>query len=120
MYIIFLGAPGAGKGTQAVMLAEKLNLEQVASGDLFRQALQNETELGLKAKSYMEKGMLVPDKITTQMVLDRISAPDIIGRLPKNSNRIWEPITPGILSICIAKSYQNNRIAVWLLLQRDL
>jgi len=89
VYIIFLGAPGAGKGTQAVMLAEKLNLEQVASGDLFRQALQKETELGIKAKSYMEKGQLVPDEITIQMVLERLSAPDcengaILDGFPRN------------------------------------
>ncbi len=89
MYIILLGAPGAGKGTQAVMLAEKLNLVPVASGDLFRQALQQETELGIKAKSYMEKGQLVPDEITIQMVLERLSAPDcengaILDGFPRN------------------------------------
>jgi adenylate kinase len=89
VYIILLGAPGAGKGTQAVMLAEKLNLVQVASGDLFRQALQQETELGKKAKSYMEKGQLVPDEITIQMVLERLSAPDcekgaILDGFPRN------------------------------------
>ena len=61
MYIILLGAPGAGKGTQAVNLAKKLGLVQVAAGDLFRKALEQKTELGLQAKSYMEKGMLVPD-----------------------------------------------------------
>ena len=76
MYIILLGAPGAGKGTQAVTLAQKLNLVHLASGDLFRQALERETELGMQAKSYMEKGMLVPDEITIRMVLERISAPD--------------------------------------------
>ena len=76
MYIILLGAPGAGKGTQAVMLAENLKLVQVASGDLFRQALRDETELGLKAKAYMDKGQLVPDEITIQMVLERLAAPD--------------------------------------------
>ena len=79
MYIILLGAPGAGKGTQAVMLSDKLNLVQVASGDLFRQALRDETELGLKAKAYMDKGQLVPDEITIQMVLERLSAPDCIN-----------------------------------------
>ena len=92
MYIILLGAPGAGKGTQAVMLAEKLNLVQVASGDLFRRALQQETELGLKAKSYMEKGQLVPDEITIQMVLERLSAPDcengaILDGFPRNTQQ---------------------------------
>lgn len=89
MYIILLGAPGAGKGTQAVMLAEKLKLVQVASGDLFRQALQQETELGKKAKVFMEKGQLVPDEITIQMVLERLSAPDckkgaILDGFPRN------------------------------------
>ncbi len=89
MYIILLGAPGAGKGTQAVMLAEKLELVQVASGDLFRQALAQETELGKKAKVYMEKGQLVPDEITIQMVLERLAAPDckngaILDGFPRN------------------------------------
>ncbi len=77
MYIILLGAPGAGKGTQAVMLAGKLKLVQVASGDLFRQALREGTELGEKAKAFMEKGQLVPDDITIRMVMDRLSAPDV-------------------------------------------
>ena len=89
MYIILLGAPGAGKGTQAVMLAEKLNLVQVASGDLFRQALRDETELGKKAKTFMDKGQLVPDEITIQMVLDRLAAPDcdngaLLDGFPRN------------------------------------
>ncbi|MGD9143332.1 MAG: adenylate kinase [Dehalococcoidia bacterium] len=89
MYIILLGAPGAGKGTQAVMLSEKLNLVQVASGDLFRQALRDETELGLKAKEYMDKGQLVPDEITIQMVMERLAAPDcrngaILDGFPRN------------------------------------
>jgi len=89
VYIILLGAPGAGKGTQAVMLAEKLKLVQVASGDLFRQALAQETELGKQAKVYMEKGQLVPDEITIQMVLERLAAPDckngaILDGFPRN------------------------------------
>ena len=89
MYIILLGAPGAGKGTQAVMLAEKKRLVQVASGDLFRKALQQETELGKKAKVYMEKGQLVPDEITIQMVLERLAEPDckngaILDGFPRN------------------------------------
>jgi adenylate kinase len=77
MYIILLGAPGAGKGTQAVMMAEKLGLVQVASGDLFRKALGEQTELGKKAKMYMDKGQLVPNEITIQMVLERLEAPDV-------------------------------------------
>jgi adenylate kinase len=89
VYIILLGAPGAGKGTQAMMLAEKMELVQVASGDLFRKALQQETELGKKAKVYMEKGQLVPDEITIQMVLERLAEPDckngaILDGFPRN------------------------------------
>ena len=89
MYIILLGAPGAGKGTQAVNIARKLNLTHIASGDLFRQALEQGTKLGTQAKSYMEKGELVPDGITTQMVLERLSAPDseagvILDGFPRN------------------------------------
>jgi len=89
LYIILLGAPGAGKGTQAVMLAEKEKLVQVASGDLFRKALQQETELGIRAKAYMEKGQLVPDEITIQMVLERLAEPDckngaILDGFPRN------------------------------------
>ena len=76
MYIIFLGAPGSGKGTQAAYVAQKLNLVHFASGDLFRQAVEQGTELGMQVKSYMEKGVLVPDQVTIQVVLERISAPD--------------------------------------------
>jgi len=76
VYIILLGAPGAGKGTQAVYVAQKLNLVHIATGDLFRQAIEQGTELGMQAKSYMEKGMLGPDEITIRMVLERLSAPD--------------------------------------------
>jgi len=89
MNIVFLGAPGAGKGTQAANVAKELSLAHIASGDLFRQALAQGTELGLQAKSYMEKGMLVPDEITIKMVLERISAPDcetgiILDGFPRN------------------------------------
>lgn len=79
MYIIFLGAPGAGKGTQAARLAGELGLVHIATGDLFRQAVEQGAELGLKAKSYMEKGVLVPDQITIGLVLERLSANDTAG-----------------------------------------
>jgi adenylate kinase len=79
VYIIFLGAPGAGKGTQAASVARRLKLVHIATGDLFRQALERGTELGLRAKSYMEKGVLVPDQITIDMVLERLSAADSAG-----------------------------------------
>ena len=76
MYIIILGAPGAGKGTQADILSQEMNLTHIASGDLFRQALEKRTEIGLLAKSYMDKGELVPDEITIKMILERINQPD--------------------------------------------
>jgi len=76
MYIIMLGAPGAGKGTQADMLSQEMDLPHIASGDLFRQALEERTEVGLLAKSYMDKGELVPDEITIKMILERINQPD--------------------------------------------
>jgi adenylate kinase len=71
-YIVLLGAPGAGKGTQAVTLAEHLGLAHVSSGDLFRYNLSQGTELGVLAKSYMDKGALVPDHVTISMVMDRL------------------------------------------------
>jgi adenylate kinase len=76
MYIIMLGAPGAGKGTQANILSQEMNLPHIASGDLFRQALEERTEVGLLAKSYMDKGELVPDEITIKMILERINQSD--------------------------------------------
>ncbi len=76
MYIILLGAPGAGKGTQAIYVAGKLNLVHIATGDLFRQAIEQGTELGIQAKAYMEKGILGPDEITIRMVFERMSDPD--------------------------------------------
>ncbi len=76
VYIIFLGAPGAGKGTQADRAAEALGLVHISSGDLFRQAVERGDELGLKVKTYMNEGMLVPDEITINVILGRISEPD--------------------------------------------
>jgi adenylate kinase len=76
MYIIMLGAPGAGKGTQADILSQEMDLPHIASGDLFRQALEEKTEVGLLAKSYMNKGELVPDEITIKMILERINQSD--------------------------------------------
>ena len=76
MNIVFLGAPGSGKGTQAKILQSKLGLVHVASGDLFRYNLNNDTELGKQARQYMERGELVPDDITIAMVADRLRQPD--------------------------------------------
>jgi adenylate kinase len=76
VFIVMLGAPGAGKGTQAKMLSQKVGLPHISSGDLFRENIKNQTELGKMATSFMEKGELVPDDVTIAMVQDRLSQPD--------------------------------------------
>lgn len=76
MKIIMLGAPGAGKGTQAKRIAAKYGIPHISTGDIFRANIKNGTELGMKAKSYMDAGGLVPDEITIGMLLDRIHQPD--------------------------------------------
>jgi adenylate kinase len=75
-YILLLGAPGAGKGTQAQVLRERYGLPHVASGDLFRDNLKRETELGRLAQQYMDRGELVPDDVTVRMIRERLSQPD--------------------------------------------
>ncbi len=75
-YAVLLGGPGAGKGTQAERLARNLDIPQVSTGDLFRENLKKETDLGLLAKQYMERGELVPDEVTVGMVRERLSRPD--------------------------------------------
>jgi adenylate kinases len=71
-----LGAPGAGKGTQAKMLADKYDIPHISTGDIFRANIKNGTELGTKAKEYMDKGLLVPDELTCDLVVDRIKQDD--------------------------------------------
>lgn len=77
--LILFGAPGAGKGTQALRLAAELSLPHVSTGDLFRENLGQETELGLRARKYMEAGELVPDELVTDMLLSRVARPDCAG-----------------------------------------
>lgn len=76
MKIIMLGAPGAGKGTQAERIAEKYAIPHISTGDIFRANIKEGTELGTKAKSYMDQGLLVPDSLTVDLVMDRISQSD--------------------------------------------
>lgn len=76
MFLVLLGPPGSGKGTQAERLKEQLGLPHVASGDLFRENIGNETELGILAKKYMDRGDLVPDDVTIGMVRERLQRPD--------------------------------------------
>lgn len=75
-YIVLLGPPGAGKGTQAQVISKEMNLAHISSGDLFRENLKNQTELGKLAQGYMSRGELVPDDVTIAMVKDRLTLPD--------------------------------------------
>ena len=89
MYLVLMGAPGAGKGTQAKKLESELGLPQVSTGDLFRYNLKNETELGKLAQTYISKGQLVPDDVTVAMVRDRLAQDDckngaILDGFPRN------------------------------------
>ena len=76
MKIIMLGAPGAGKGTQAKMIAEKYQIPHISTGDIFRANIKNGTELGKEAKKYMDQGQLVPDELTVKILLDRVANDD--------------------------------------------
>ena len=87
--VVLLGGPGSGKGTQAQILAERLGITHVATGDLFRAAVRDASPIGLEARRYMERGRLVPDDITIRMLLDRLDAPDaaagvILDGFPRN------------------------------------
>ena len=76
MKIIMLGAPGAGKGTQAKMIADKYGVPHISTGDIFRANIKNGTELGMEAKKYMDQGLLVPDELTVKILLDRVAQED--------------------------------------------
>ena len=76
MKIIMLGAPGAGKGTQAKMISDKYAVPHISTGDIFRANIKNGTELGMEAKKYMDQGQLVPDELTVRILLDRVAQPD--------------------------------------------
>lgn len=76
MKIIMLGAPGAGKGTQAKMIADKYGVPHISTGDIFRANIKNGTELGMEAKKYMDQGLLVPDELTVRILLDRFAQDD--------------------------------------------
>ena len=81
MKIIMLGAPGAGKGTQAKQIADKYQIPHISTGDIFRANIKNGTELGKKAKEYMDQGALVPDELTCDLVMDRIKQDDCKKRI---------------------------------------
>ena len=73
---ILLGPPGAGKGTQAVKIVEKYNIPHISTGDIFRENIKNETELGNRAKAYMDRGELVPDELVVEIATDRLTKDD--------------------------------------------
>lgn len=113
-YVILLGAPGAGKGTQAEMLRERLGLAHVASGDLFRENVAKQTPLGKIAKTFMERGDLVPDEITVKMVMERIKQPDslrgvVFDGFPRTEQQAQ--------SLDAAFAAENKKIAAVLLLE---
>lgn len=76
MKIVMLGAPGAGKGTQAKMIADKYSIPHISTGDIFRANIKNGTELGMEAKKFMDQGLLVPDELTVKILLDRVAQAD--------------------------------------------
>lgn len=92
MIIILFGPPGAGKGTQAIRISEEFSIPHIATGDIFREAVDKKTELGKKAEEYMKRGELVPDKIVNEIVRERISKPDcekgfILDGYPRTINQ---------------------------------
>ena len=101
MKLIILGEPGAGKGTQAMRICEKYQIPHISTGDLFRANIKAETELGKEAKTYIDKGLLVPDEVTEKMVLARISEPDCNGgyildgypRTIPQADFLWDALT---------------------------
>lgn len=78
MKIIMIGAPGAGKGTQAKKIAARFGIPHISTGDLFRENIKNETQLGLKAKVYIDQGLLVPDDLVLELIMERFNAPDCV------------------------------------------
>ena len=113
MYVILLGPPGAGKGTQAVQAAERTGLLHLSTGDMFRENLRNGTELGNLAKTYMDEGELVPDDVTIRMLLERIGRDDAkVGCLFDGFPRTVEQAK----ALDVALQEQDNEIAVTVLI----
>ena len=126
--IVLFGPPGSGKGTQAQNLIEKFNLKQISTGDLFRYNMKNGTELGQLAKSYIDKGELVPDQVTTDMLIDEVKKPTetngfIFDGYPRTANqtealeKIVKEILNDEISVCLSLIV-NDEILVERLLKR--
>ena len=126
--IVLFGPPGSGKGTQAQNLIEKFNLKQISTGDLFRYNMKNGTELGKLAKSYINKGELVPDQVTTDMLIDEVKKPTdtngfIFDGYPRTANqtealeKIVKELLNDEISVCLSLIV-NDEILVERLLKR--
>ena len=126
--IVLFGPPGSGKGTQAQNLIEKFNLKQISTGDLFRFNMKNNTELGQLAKSYIDKGELVPDQVTTDMLTDEVKKPTdakgfIFDGYPRTANQtealenIVKEVLHDEISICLSLVVED-KILVERLLKR--
>lgn len=126
--IVLFGPPGSGKGTQAQNLIDKFNLKQISTGDLFRYNMKNETELGNLAKSYIDKGELVPDEVTTDMLIDEVKKPSdtngfIFDGYPRTTNqtqaleKIVKEILNDEISVCLSLVV-DDEILVERLLKR--
>ena len=117
-YIVLLGPPGAGKGTQAEIISEKLGLVHVSSGDIFRENLKSQTELGKMAQSYMNRGELVPDDVTIAMIQERLSRPDCAAgalldgfpRTPAQADALAEMLAAwgGQINACLISQYRRR------------
>ena len=128
--IVLFGPPGSGKGTQAQNLIEKFNLKQISTGDLFRYNMKNGTELGKLAKSYIDKGELVPDQVTTDMLIDEVKKPTdtsgfIFDGYPRTANqtealeKIVKELLNDEISVCLSLIV-NDEILVERLLKRGI
>ena len=126
--IVLFGPPGSGKGTQAQNLIEKFNLKQISTGDLFRYNMKNGTELGKLAKSYIDKGELVPDQVTTDMLIDEVKKPTdtngfIFDGYPRTANqtealeKIVKELLNDEISVCLSLIV-SDEILVERLLKR--
>ena len=126
--IVLFGPPGSGKGTQAQNLIEKFNLKQISTGDLFRYNMKNDTELGKLAESYIDKGELVPDQVTTDMLTDEVKKPTdtngfIFDGYPRTANQtealenIVKEVLDSDISVCLSLVVEDE-ILVQRLLKR--
>lgn len=124
--IVLFGPPGSGKGTQAQNLIEKFNLKQISTGDLFRFNMKNETELGKLAKSYIDKGELVPDQVTTDMLKAEVEKPTdtngfIFDGYPRTANQtealetIVKEVLNDKISVCLSLIVEDEKLVQRLL-----